>query len=70
MSLRASATVSASESERNTAVIRGFYEAVDVPAMLEFLDPQVVWRASESLPWRGTFRGHEGARRQDDGVQA
>jgi hypothetical protein len=30
--------------------------------MLELLDPQVEWRAPESLPWGGTFRGHEGFR--------
>jgi ketosteroid isomerase-like protein len=63
MSARGNTAASASESEPNVAVIRGFYEAVDVPAMLEFLDPQVEWRAPESLPWGGTFRGHDG--RQD-----
>ena len=49
-------------SSRNVGVVRGFYEAEDVPAMLEFLDPQVEWRAPESLPWGGTFRGHDGYR--------
>jgi len=53
--------VSASERE-NVAVVRGFYEAVDVPAMLEFLHPQIEWRGPESLPWGGTFRGHDGFR--------
>jgi ketosteroid isomerase-like protein len=62
MSARGNTAVSASESEPNVAVIRGFYEAVDVPAMLEFLDPQIEWRGPESLPWGGTFRGHDGFR--------
>jgi ketosteroid isomerase-like protein len=51
-----------SESKPNVAVIRGFYEAADVPAMLEFLDPQIEWRGPDSLPWGGTFRGHDGFR--------
>jgi ketosteroid isomerase-like protein len=54
--------MSASEREANVAVVRGFYEAVDVSAMLEFLDPQIEWRGPESLPWGGTFRGHDGFR--------
>jgi hypothetical protein len=28
----------------------------------EFLDPQIEWRGPESLPWGGTFRGHDGFR--------
>ena len=57
--------VSASESTPNVAVIRGFNDALargDVAGMVEFLDPQVEWRAPESVPWGGTFRGHEGFR--------
>jgi uncharacterized protein len=52
-------------SESNVAVLRGFYDAVargDVDAVLDLLDPQVEWRAPESLPWGGTFHGHEGFR--------
>lgn len=30
--------------------------------MLDLLDPQVEWRAPESLPWGGSYRGHEGFR--------
>ena len=52
----------ASERKANVAVVRGFYKAVNVPAMLEFLDPQIEWRGPESLPWGGTFRGHDGFR--------
>jgi ketosteroid isomerase-like protein len=62
MSSQGNTRVSSSERHANVAVVRGFYEAVDVPAMLEFLDPQIEWRGPESLPWGGTFRGHDGFR--------
>jgi uncharacterized protein len=62
MSSQGNTPVSASERNANVAVVRGFYEALDVPAMLEFLDPQIEWRGPESLPWGGTFRGHDGFR--------
>lgn len=62
MSAQGNTPVSASEREANVAVVRGFYEAADVPAMLEFLDPQIEWRGPESLPWGGIFRGHDGFR--------
>jgi ketosteroid isomerase-like protein len=62
MSSQGNTAVSADERNANVAVVRGFYEAVDVPAMLEFLDPRIEWRGSESLPWGGTFRGHDGFR--------
>jgi ketosteroid isomerase-like protein len=55
-------TAMANDTKPKVAVVRGFYEAVDVAAMLEFLDPQIEWRAPESLPWGGTFRGHDGFR--------
>ena len=55
-------TAIANEANPSVAVVRGFYEAVDVSAMLEFLDPQIEWRGPESLPWGGTFRGHDGFR--------
>jgi uncharacterized protein len=55
-------TAMANDTKPNVALVRCFYEAVDVPAMLEFLDPQIEWRAPESLPWGGTFRGHDGVR--------
>jgi ketosteroid isomerase-like protein len=63
MSAQGNAAVADSESKPNVAVVRGFYEAVDVSAMLEFLDPQIDWRGPESLPWGGTFRGHDGVRK-------
>jgi hypothetical protein len=62
MSSQGNTPVSSSERNANVAVVRGFYEAVDVPAMLGFLDPQIEWRGPESLPWGGTFRGHDGFR--------
>jgi uncharacterized protein len=62
MSSPGNIAVSASERKANVAVVHGFYEAVDVPGMLEFLGPQVEWRGPESLPWGGTFRGHDGFR--------
>ena len=62
MSSQRNTPVSSSERNANVVVVRGFYEAVDVPAMLEFLDPQIEWRGPESLPWGGTFRGHDGFR--------
>jgi uncharacterized protein len=33
-----------------------------VAGMVDLLDSQVEWRAPESVPWGGTFRGHEGFR--------
>src|ERR1700722_14540957 len=52
----------ASVSKSNVEVVRAFYEAEDVPAMLEFLDTGIGWQVPESLPWGGIFRGHEGFR--------
>ena len=62
MSAQGNTAVADNESKPNVAVVRGFYGAVDVLAMLEFLDPQIEWRGPESLPWGGTFRGHDGFR--------
>jgi uncharacterized protein len=53
----------ASVGESKVEVVRAFYEAGDLPAMLEHLDPRAEWRVPESLPWGGVFRGHEGFRR-------
>jgi ketosteroid isomerase-like protein len=58
-------TAAAGSGEPGMAVVRHFYDAVaqgDVDAVLDLLDPQVEWRAPESLPWGGTFRGHNGIR--------
>jgi ketosteroid isomerase-like protein len=54
-----------SKGEPGIAVVRDFNGALargDVAGMVDFLDPQVEWRAPESVPWGGTFRGHEGFR--------
>jgi hypothetical protein len=59
------ATEPASRGEPGIAVVRRFYDAVAqgrVDAVLDLLHPQVEWRAPESLPWGGTFRGHDGFR--------
>ena len=63
MSTQGNTAVSGSEINPNVAVIRGFYDAADVAAMLEFLDLQIEWRGPNSLPWGGTFRGHDGFRK-------
>jgi ketosteroid isomerase-like protein len=50
-------------AESDIAVVSAFYEAAarrDVDAILNLLDPEVVLRAPESLPWGGTFHGHGG----------
>jgi uncharacterized protein len=52
-------------SSRNVGVVRGFNDALaqgDIGGMLDFLDPQLEWRAPESVPWGGTFHGHDGFR--------
>jgi ketosteroid isomerase-like protein len=58
-------TDASSNTEPGLAAVRGFYDAVaagDVEAVLDLLDPEVEWRAPESLPWGGTFHGHDGVR--------
>jgi uncharacterized protein len=55
----------ASRGEPGVAVVRGFNDALargDVAGMADFLDPLVEWRAPDSVPWGGTFHGHEGFR--------
>lgn len=49
-------------SEENVNVVRGSYEAFgrgDFAAVLENMDPGIEWVDQESLPWGGTYRGHE-----------
>jgi ketosteroid isomerase-like protein len=61
----ANTTEAASNDDPGLAVVRGFYDAVaagDIDAVLDLLDPEVEWRAPESLPWGGTFHGHAGIR--------
>jgi len=58
-------TEAATNGEPGIAVVRGFNDALargDGAGMVDFLDPQAEWRAPESVPWGGTFRGHEGFR--------
>jgi hypothetical protein len=55
----------AGDGEPGIAVVRGFNDLLargDMDGMVNCLDPQVEWRAPESVPWGGTFRGHEGVR--------
>ena len=52
-------------TDSNASVIRGFYEALDrgdVPAIVDLLDSKVEWRTPVSLPYGGTFHGHDGFR--------
>jgi uncharacterized protein len=65
MNERTKTAAATTVDEPGIAVVRGFNDALargDVAGMVEFLDPQVEWRAPESVPWGGTFRGHEGFR--------
>jgi ketosteroid isomerase-like protein len=53
MNEKPNTTKTASKSGPGIAVVRDFYDAVargDVDAVLDLLDPQVEWRAPESLP--------------------
>jgi ketosteroid isomerase-like protein len=50
-------------SSPRVAVVRGFNDALargDMGGMLDLLDPELEWRAPESVPWGGTFHGHAG----------
>ena len=50
-------------SESNCAVVERFYAAMaagDIEGILAALDPQVVVRQAEVLPWGGRFEGHDG----------
>ena len=68
MSKKADKTRAPGTSESTVGVVRRYYEAIargDIPAvldLLDLLDPEVEWRAPESLPWGGTYRGHDGFR--------
>ncbi len=53
-------------SEENIELIRNAYAAYargDAAEVFRLLDPEVEIRQTELLPWGGTHRGHEGARR-------
>jgi ketosteroid isomerase-like protein len=65
MTERPSATGDTSSAQANLALIQSFYDAIqhgDVPAMFDLIDPGVDWRVPASLPWGGTFTGHDGIR--------
>jgi uncharacterized protein len=65
MNERTKTTEATTVGESGIAVVRGFNDALargDVAGMVDLLDSQVEWRAPESVPWGGTFRGHEGFR--------
>lgn len=52
-------------SEENVELVRRGYEAYarrDFAAVFALLHPAVEIYQTESLPWGGTYRGHEGAR--------
>ena len=65
MSQKVDTTQTSDTSDVSVTVVRGFYETLllgKVEAILDLLDPQVEWRAPQSLPWGGVFHGHEGFR--------
>jgi ketosteroid isomerase-like protein len=65
MSQNVGMTQTSDNSDFSVTVVRGFYETLlrgKLEAILDLLDPQVEWRAPESLPWGGVFHGHEGFR--------
>jgi ketosteroid isomerase-like protein len=65
MNEKSNTTAEGSATKPAITVVRGFNEALargDMAGMLDLLDSRVAWRAPESVPWGGTFRGHEGFR--------
>jgi ketosteroid isomerase-like protein len=65
MSQNVGMTQTSDNSDFSVTVVRGFYETLlqgKLEAIFDLLDPQVEWRAPESLPWGGVFHGHEGFR--------
>jgi ketosteroid isomerase-like protein len=65
MSQKVGTTHTSDSNDFSITVVRGFYETLlrgDLDGILDLLDPQVEWRAPESLPWGGVFHGHEGFR--------
>lgn len=50
-------------SAENVQVLRSAYEAFarqDVPAVMAAFDEDIEWEAPDSLPFGGTYRGHDG----------
>ena len=65
MSQKVGTTQTSDSNDFSITVVRGFYETLlrgDLEGILDLLDPQVEWRAPESLPWGGGFHGHDGFR--------
>ena len=49
-------------STQDVQTIRGTYEAFarqDIPALLDAFQPDIVWSDPDSLPFGGTYTGHE-----------
>lgn len=70
MAKRTKTAETANKGEPGVAVVRGCNDALaggDVAGMVEFLDPQVDWRAPELVPYRGPRL--DGAARQDRGLR-
>ncbi len=58
-------------SQSTVDLLRGIYEAFgrgDVPTILAALDEDIDWRAPESLPHGGDFRGRDGVGRFFQGI--
>jgi uncharacterized protein len=50
-------------ASQDVETLRAGYEAFarqDIPAVLAAFDPQITWRTSDSLPFGGTYQGHDG----------
>ncbi|MFE7618550.1 nuclear transport factor 2 family protein [Streptomyces sp. NPDC057496] len=50
---------------RDMEAVQAVYQAFtdgDLDRFIESLDPDFVSRQSAAVPWRGTYRGHEGVR--------
>ena len=52
-------------SEENVETVRRAYAALEdggVEAVIEVLDPEIVWEDLDALPGAATYRGHDGFR--------
>jgi ketosteroid isomerase-like protein len=63
-------------SQANVDRVRSIISAInrgDVHDVCEAVDPRVIWRGADDLPWGGTYRGHAGVAayfaRQADAVE-
>jgi len=53
-------------SAEDVQVLRSAYDGFareDIPAVMAAFDDATEWRGPDSLPFGGTFRGHEGVAR-------